>query len=424
MVVSSTPTPGPIRQQQRVSEMPLEDRFVIVLNRTGPLLPAEIQEEFMQMISPTAILMIAGTLAVWAGSHYFGVGFIADAVMLVAGFAFLGLQVFTAASDLISAIELTTTARNQSDLDQAARHLANFIAVVGVAIFTALVMKGAKKAAPKVKKAIPLSRGATIKLSGMTPAHFEVFERIAKQENLIIAVRNTNPRSTPLIARRFPAKPMAIKAKTSKTTGIVTIENGLYTENFGDVVRLKHKTVDGQKHLKAALDNGYAVVDQFGVPRTKNGKILELSDNPGWDYEPGQIIDIRQKKPLVGDYDLLGVIDPENPSRNLALAVDNKVLLENWTNPQTKRVAATINGQMDQPRVMHGGHDQYSGARLDLSDADGSTVFMPNGEIIPLRTGADVTAFYNGINRRGLAVGKEIPSGDPNFTPYIVPDLN
>ena len=73
---------------------------------------------------------------------------------------------------------------------------------------------------------------------------------------------------------------------------------------------------------------------------------------------------------------------------------------------------------------MHGGHDQYSGARLDLSDADGSTVFLPNGETIPLRTGEDVTAFYNGINRRGLAVGKEIPSGDPNFTPYIVPDLN
>ena len=404
--------------------MTLDDRFVTVLNRTVPLLPAEIQEEFLQMISPTAILMIAGTMAVWAGSHYFGVGFIADAVMLVAGFAFLGLQVFTAASDLVSAIELTATARNQADLDQAARHLANFIAVVGVAIFTALLMKGAKKAAPKVKKAIPLSRGSIIKLSGMTPGHFGVFERVAKQENLIIAVRNTNPLSTPLIARGFPAKPMAIKAKTSKTNGIVTIENGLYTETWDGVVTLKHKTADGKDHLAAAFDNGYAVVDQFGVPRIKNGEILDLPSNPGWSVQPGQIIDTRQKRPLVGEYDLLGVIDPENPSRNLALAVDNKVLLENWTNPQTKRVAATINGQMDQPRVMHGGHDQYSGANLDLSDADGSTVFMPNGEIIPLLTGEDVAAFYNGINRRGLAVGDKIPTGDPNFRPHIVPDPN
>ena len=404
--------------------MPLEDRFTSVLHRTLPLLPAEIQDEFAQMISPMAILMIAGTLAAWAGSHYFGIGFIADAVMLVAGFAFLGLQVFTAASDLVAAVELTVTARSSSDLDRAARHLANFIAVVGVAVFTALVMKGAKKVAPKVKKAIGLSRGATIKASGITPTHFEVFERVAQQENLIIAVRNTNPKSTPLIARGFPAKPMAIKAKTSKKNGIVTIEEGLSSHPDGNVMKLKHKTTKGQEHLDAALDNGYAVVDPLGVPRTKDGRVLALPQRPGWDLKPGQIIDTRRKKPLVGDYDLLGVIDPDNPSRNLALAVDNKVLLENWTNPRTKQVAAKINGQLDQPRVMHGGHDQYGKARLDLSDADGSTVFMPNGEIIPLRTGEDVTAFYKGLNRRGLGVPDQIPKGDPNFKLHLVRPLD
>lgn len=39
--------------------------------------------------------------------------------------------------------QFDATTRNQSDLDQAARHLANFIAVVGVTIVTALVMKDA-----------------------------------------------------------------------------------------------------------------------------------------------------------------------------------------------------------------------------------------------------------------------------------------
>jgi len=406
LIRSPTPTPGPVRGGQRVAEMSQEDRFTIVLRRTLPLLPAEIQDEFAQMISPTAIMVVAGTLAVWAGSHYFGVGFIADAVMLVAGFAFLGLQVFTAASDLLAAVKLTATARTSSELDQAARHLANFIAVVGVAIFSAMVMKGARKVAPKIKKVIPLGRAVVIKLSGMTPSHFQVFERVAQQDNLIIAVRNTNVKSTQLIERGFPAKPMAIKAKTSRKSGIVTLEHG---------------TADGDLHLAAAYKNGYAVVDDLGVPRTGDGRVLPLPEKPGWDIEPGQVIDTRQRKPLVGDYDLLGVIDPDNPSRNLALAVDNKVLLENWTNPKTGQVAAKINGQLDQPRVMHGGHDQYGGARLDLSDADGSTVFMPSGEVIPLRTGEDVTAFYNGLNRRGLGVPGQIPTGDPNFRLHVAP---
>ena len=91
---------------------------------------------------------------------------------------------------------------------------------------------------------------------------------------------------------------------------------------------------------------------------------------------------------------------------------------------QTQQKASPRDCEHAAERHRDCGHDQYSGANLDLSDADGSTVFMPNGEIIPLLTGEDVAAFYNGINRRGLAVGDKIPTGDPNFRPHIVPDPN
>jgi len=375
--------------------MPLEDRFTSVLHRTLPLLPAEIQDEFAMMISPAAIVMVAGTLAVWAGSHYFGVGFIADAVMVAVGFIFLGLQVVTAAEDLAAAVGLTYSARSNSDLDQAAQHLANFIAVVGVAVFSALVMKGAKRVAPKAKKLV--SNVNVVGRSGMTQMHFRIFQFVAQQENLIIAVRNTNVKSTPLIQRGFPAKPMAIKAKTSKTTGIVTVD---------------HATKEGRAFRKAAHENGYAVVDPDGVAKTRWGGVLELSEKPGWDLEPGQIIDTRQKKPLVGDYDLLGIIDPKNPTPNIAQATQDGVTLQNWTNPRTREIAARLNRGMDQPRVMHGGHDQWRGAKLDLSDAGGSTVFTPDGEVFTLNTGEDVAAFYAGLKRRGLG-GDVKPSMTP-----------
>jgi hypothetical protein len=378
--------------------MPLEDRFTSVLHRTLPLLPAEFQNEFAMMISPAAIAMVAGTLAVWAGSHYFGVGFIADAVMVAVGFAFLGLQVVTAAEDLAAAVGLTYSARSNSDLDQAAQHLANFIAVVGVAVFSALVMKGAKRVAPKAKKLV--SNVNVVARSGMTQMHFRLFQLVAQQENLIIAVRNTNVKSTPLIRRGFPAKPMAIKAKTSKKTGIVTVD------------RTNEKW---RAHRQAAHENGYAIVDTDGVARTRWGNVLELSENPGWKLEPGQIIDTRSRKPLVGDYDLLGIIDPKNPGQNAALAAENQVVLQNWTNPRTREIAARLNNGMDQPRVMHGGHDQWRGAKLDLSDADGSTVFMPDGEVFTLNTGEDVAAYYAGLKRRGL--GGDV---EPSMTPEAI----
>ena len=40
---------------------------------------------------------------------------------------------------------------------------------------------------------------------------------------------------------------------------------------------------------------------------------MKFDVDPEWPLEPGQVIHPSQKKPLVGDYDLLGVIDPDAP---------------------------------------------------------------------------------------------------------------
>src|SRR3954447_25293177 len=52
-----------------VAGMALEDRFIEVLKRTAPLLPEDIRDEFLALLAPKNLLIMAGVLAAWAASH-------------------------------------------------------------------------------------------------------------------------------------------------------------------------------------------------------------------------------------------------------------------------------------------------------------------------------------------------------------------
>ncbi len=145
-----TTPPIPTGRADRVLEMDLETRFGEVFRRTAPLLPSEVREEFEQLLEPSNLAIIVGVLAVWAASHAFGVGEVVDVLLLLAGVIFLGVQIWTVASDFTGFFDKTINARTTGDLNQAAAHLANFIAVVGVAGFVALLAKGAKGKGPKL----------------------------------------------------------------------------------------------------------------------------------------------------------------------------------------------------------------------------------------------------------------------------------
>jgi hypothetical protein len=56
----------------------------------------------------------------------------------------------------------------------------------------------------------------------MPSQHFEQFQFVADHSQLIIIVRNTNPKSKFWIERGYPPKPKEIKCHTSKRTGKVT----------------------------------------------------------------------------------------------------------------------------------------------------------------------------------------------------------
>lgn len=396
---SESPLPGVVGFDDGAARLPLEERFQEVLRRTLPRLPGEIREEFAMLLSPTSLAVMAGTLAVWAGSHYFGAGFVVDAILLIGGGLFLGLQVLTAASDLVHAIDLTFNARTNEDLDQAAAYLANFIAVVGVSVFMALLFKGGKKVATTSRAA---GIGAASRYGGMVPAHWWVFRDTAIKVGRIIGVRNTNKLSTQWIAKGYPPKPMDIKIKTSKTTGIVTATS--------------------TAEMKEARRLGYIVVDEHGVPRDSLQRRVTLKSEPEWPVEPGQVIHPEQQRPLVGDYDLLTVIDPEAPGRNLAVAASDGIVLADRTNPETSRIAKMVNNQLDQPRVMHGAHDQWADVKAALIETDGATIFYPDGSVKVLETGQDAVDFFAALGRKthNPAANPPAPAGSRGWTPVVI----
>lgn len=361
-----------------VAQLTATDRFVEVLKRTAPRLPGEIRQEFAAMLTPTSLAIMAGTLAAWGASHYFGVGFVFDLLLLAGGLLLIGWQVWQACSDLVDAIEGTVNATTDADLEKAAQHMADFVAVVGVAVFQALVLKGAKKAAPAVSSRVAVASG---RMAGMLPAHFQAVLRVAREQNMIIAFRNTNPLARRWIELGFPGKPMSVKVKSSRTTGIVTATT--------------------PAEVQAARFAGFYVVDPDGVARIAPARSLPLKD-VNWPVEPGQVIHPDKLKPLVGDYDLLGVIDPTAPGRNIVLAAENGKLVADRTNPIVRRVAAAINAQLDQPRVLHGAWDSFD----DAGKAGGATVFFPDGTVLELNRSEFVAAWYAWMGRKSVIAPK------------------
>jgi|SRR5579863_7809603 len=238
---------------------------------------------------------------------------------------------------------------------------------------------------------------AYIAASGIAFAHYGVFEQTARALQRVIIVRNTNSKSTPWIEQGYPPKPRSIKIHTSKDTGKVTCK--------------------GAKEIADARGVGFYVIDADGLARNAGGAALPIRFDLGdkdEQHEPGQVVHPEQHKALVGDYDLLAVIDPLAPGRNIVLAAENGEAVEDRLGPEVERVMDFINPRFDQPRVMHGAHDQFD----DLPEG-GSTVFFADGSSAPIDTRDEMANFYKFIERATIKgaypqgeAGGPVPGGN------------
>jgi hypothetical protein len=231
------------------------------------------------------------------------------------------------------------------------------------------------------REATILPRSAAyVRKSGIPPTHFRVFQEAAQRETLIVVVRNGKESAIPLIERGCPGKPKIFEPfNTDERTGILTAS----------------KEADKQLVYKS----NYILVneDLVATRLLTNGSLENVKlKNPFWELEPGQVIDPGAMKPVVGDYDLMGVFSPAAAGRNLTLVSSLGNTIHNRTSPLVRKLTQAVNQKFDLPRVLHGAQDQYGGFKK------GATAFFPDGTVQYMETEAEVKAFYGSVGRQPI----------------------
>jgi len=215
--------------------------------------------------------------------------------------------------------------------------------------------------------------------SGMPRSHFDQFQRAAQELGLCIVVRNTNPKSTIWIERGHPPKPISLKCHTSRKTGKVTAAR--------------------EEEIRACRAAQFFVIDADGIARRRPNDAFpgKFPFGTAEQNEPGQVIHPAQGKALVGDYDLMGVVDPRAKGRNITLIWSAGARIYDSTSPDVDRVRNFVNARLDQPRVMHGAQDQFG----DFPEG-GATAFLPNGMTWELKNGQSIRGFYELLGRETI----------------------
>lgn len=124
-----------------ISSMPKEEKLKAAIERAIPKLPAEIRAQVAQLIKPEALAVMVTVLAIWAGAHFFGVGEIADVVLLIVGYAALGGVAMEAGKALYHFGDKALNARTEIDLDAAADLFAKAVTLVGVQVVMIILLK-------------------------------------------------------------------------------------------------------------------------------------------------------------------------------------------------------------------------------------------------------------------------------------------
>jgi hypothetical protein len=89
--------------------------------------------------------MMAGVTAIWAVSHFFGVGEIADVVLLLFGTLALGAQALDVAEELFDFARLARGARSDDGLNEAAGHFARAVSIGGANVVLSVLLGKAPK---------------------------------------------------------------------------------------------------------------------------------------------------------------------------------------------------------------------------------------------------------------------------------------
>ena len=132
----------------RVVGLSYAERLGEAIARALPLMPADVAEQVGALKSPQTLSIMAATTLAWAVSHFFGVGEVADLVLLVAGGCLLGAAAADVAYDLNAFAKHVFDAKSEEDLDLAGQRFAAAVAKGTVNLVAAILLRRFAKSRP------------------------------------------------------------------------------------------------------------------------------------------------------------------------------------------------------------------------------------------------------------------------------------
>lgn len=124
-----------------VKQMSADDRLAEALRRAGERLPGDLRRALDGLLSPESIAIFVGILLVWALSHLTPWGYVADAALMIWGWANIGWDFGAALAHFISFVAKALTASTEEDLDDAAKEFSDFVLKVGAAAAQLILMR-------------------------------------------------------------------------------------------------------------------------------------------------------------------------------------------------------------------------------------------------------------------------------------------
>ena len=228
--------------------------------------------------------------------------------------------------------------------------------------------------------------------------------QIAKEQNVIVIFRTTNPRGVQFILKGHPPKGKDLIAmNTDKITGKVT------------AVRYSQRMI--------AMKEGYYILTAEGYAYNRlqpqkfllgaDGKRLKFDMQKRGQYgeltnRPGQVIEPTSRKAVVGDYDLQDVILPGSQGRQIA-PVPTKVtgdvqgsLISRYRKAFNEKLKS-IGDKYD--RIVHGADAQFMQYRSVRNEAFRGDAFgiLPDGKVVYFSP-KDLVRFYSDIGRSRLTL--------------------
>ncbi|HYP28877.1 MAG TPA: hypothetical protein VE262_19345 [Blastocatellia bacterium] len=124
-----------------VSTWSKSEKVAEALRRSKKYLPASLAQQVDILLSPENLVIVTGTLVIWAGSHFFGVGEIVDVILLLAGSFTIGWAAVDLAKLLLEFATTALNAQTEEDLDRAAKAFADAVLTGGMTVVMAVLLK-------------------------------------------------------------------------------------------------------------------------------------------------------------------------------------------------------------------------------------------------------------------------------------------